>query len=249
MSKHKQSNWFDKRDENTAETLTIFSTDPNRQLGLQRNKGFTIAPQKILRCFRLSDSEKLLLLDLFSYLGKSPFAFPSHNTLTFGLGKKGTGSIKAALNSLRDKKFIWWDKGGGDLGTNHYKVHDLYTNPFVIMSELTHFYKDIVLFFYRSNISYENLYGPILDIVSIPKSKQLSENDVYGMYIKTLLDEPESNHDVGFILHYFTTLDNHIKSQSNAEICIDWNDVVIKELGKTDFGLIVNPETRETFYL
>jgi hypothetical protein len=56
--------WFGKEKETSPyELLTLFSVENYRNTGnspffLSENHGFTVAPQKILRCFRLSDFEK-----------------------------------------------------------------------------------------------------------------------------------------------------------------------------------------------
>ena len=98
------------------EYLSKFAQDNNEDMIMTSNHDYVIAPQKILRCFRLNEIEKLVLFELLSYMGEKDYAFPSHKRLAFKLGKKSVSSIKKALNSLKDKGFIKWSKGGGDIG-------------------------------------------------------------------------------------------------------------------------------------
>jgi len=67
--------------------LTTFATE-NGNIRMAANRGFVITPQKVLRCFRLNDIEKILLLEMVSYMGVNDYAFPSHKRLAFKLGKK-----------------------------------------------------------------------------------------------------------------------------------------------------------------
>ncbi|MGF0471633.1 helix-turn-helix domain-containing protein [Lysinibacillus fusiformis] len=97
------------------EYLSKFAQDNNEDMIMTSNHAYVIAPQKIIRCFRLNEIEKLVLLELLS-LGEKDCAFPSHKRLAFKLGGKSVSSIKKALNSLKDKGFIKWSKGDGDIG-------------------------------------------------------------------------------------------------------------------------------------
>lgn len=59
-----------------TEKLTDISLEHKRLLA--SNRGYVIAPQKVLRCFRLSDLEIRVLLDLMSLMGEKDYAFPGH---------------------------------------------------------------------------------------------------------------------------------------------------------------------------
>lgn len=178
-----------KEGQNIAKGLTCFAMD-ERNIPVLKHRGYSMAPQKILRCARLSDLEKLLLIDLFSYMGERGYAYPSHNYLSLMLGKKSRSSVKKALNSLQEKGFIYWEKGGGDFGTNSYMVADLYHNPYIIMSEANHFFTDLLLSKYRNKIPYEKLFGAILSYLEPPESQLNGETDFYGEYIRHLAKFP-----------------------------------------------------------
>lgn len=167
--------------------LSAFAQDKEK-IKMTANRGYVIAPQKIIRCFRLNDIEKVLLLELLSYMGANDYAFPSHKRLAFKLGKKSTASIKNALKSLKDKGFIDWRKGGGDIGSNRYTLNDLYSNPYLIMSEFTHFFVEEILGAHRDEISYENIYSTVLEIAEKPKGVKITD-DPYGICIDWLFKD------------------------------------------------------------
>lgn len=167
------------------EYLSTFAQDNNEGIAMTSNHGYVIAPQKILRCFRLNEIEKLLLLELLSYMGDNDFAYPSHKRLAFKLGKKSVSSIKKALTSLKEKGFITWSKGGGDTGSNHYRLTELRLNPYIILSEFVHFFVECILKKYRNEISYETIYGSVLHLVE-KKGTDKEIPDVYGVCLEQL---------------------------------------------------------------
>lgn len=167
--------------------LSTFAQDKEK-IKMTVNRGYVIVPQKIIRCFRLNDIEKVLLIEILSYMGANDYAFPSHKRLAFKLGKKSTASIKNALKSLKEKGFIDWRKGGGDIGSNRYTLCDLYSNPYLIMSEFTHFFVEEILHDYRDEISYEDIYSTVLEIAEKPKGAEVT-NDPYGICIDWLFKD------------------------------------------------------------
>lgn len=198
--------------------LSNFAMD-NEKLKMAANKGFVIAPQKIIRCFRLI--EKLLLLEILSYMGANDYAFPSHKRLAFKLGKKSTASIKNALKSLKDKGFIDWSSGGGDMGTNHYVLMDLHYNPYIIMSEFTHFFVEEILADYRSEISYEDIYLTVLETVEKPKNAR-DEDDQYGICIDWLFKDINLKDRIDMYWRFGEILMYNIQVQSHMIIKRDF---------------------------
>jgi hypothetical protein len=230
-----------------AYELVNFSQD-KEQLKVVSNTGFVITPQKIIRCFRLSDTEKVLLIDLLSYMGATGYAFPSHGHLAFRLGKKSTASIKNTLSSLKEKGFIRWVTGGGDLGTNHYEINNLYYNPYIIMSEFTHYVIDQILDKYRSKISYDKLYSTVLDIVQKPQNSINSEEDVYGIFINYLFEYPNARDSYQTYYLYASILTYHIERAANMGININWFDHITDHFEKNFPHIKLNYETEEPIY-
>lgn len=189
----------------TPDYLAKLSTDAGK-LKLTANHGYVVAPQKIMRCFRLTDFEKLLLLDLMSFMGNKDYAFPSHKYLAIRHGKKSTTSIKETLNALYVKGFLDWYRGGGDMGTNRYMVGDLFINPYIILSEATYFLIDTILEEYRSVLSYEKLYGAIQEFINVKKTLVGTEDDKYSIYLNHLRLFPHDRDNYTFYQNFFVNL-------------------------------------------
>jgi Helix-turn-helix domain len=212
-----------------ASDITNFALDgtlKENSLKVTSNHGYTVAPQKIIRCFRLSELEKVILLELFTYLGRNGYAFPSHNFLALKLGKKSTSSVKNALKNLRTKGMIYWYHGGGDFGTNHYYIPDLSKSPYIILSEVTHYYIDMVLKQYRNQLSYDKLYGSVLDFVERPKSVINTYKDYYGMVIEHLEEYPHEEDTIAFYSFYLNLLNDHIYQKTKFKVEIDWEKMI-----------------------
>ena len=203
----------------------------SENIKMTANNGYVIAPQKIIRCFRVNEIEKLLLLEIISYMGENNYAFPSHKRLAFKLGKKSTATIKNTLISLKDKGFIDWSGGGGDLGTNRYYLKDLFSNPYLIMSEFTHFFAEEILSIHRGEISYEAIYSTILDIVEKPKNMR-GEDDSYGICIDWLFKDPSLRDMVDMYWVFGDILHHRISLQSNITINFDTFRLVTEQFKK-----------------
>lgn len=203
-----------------TEKLTDISLEHKRLLA--SNRGYVIAPQKVLRCFRLSDLEIRVLLDLMSLMGEKDYAFPGHKYLTFHLGKKSVTSIKNALSALKEKEFIVW-KNGGNFGTNHYWVKNLHYNPYIIMSEATHYCVKKILEIYVNKISYEDLYGAVLDFIQPKNNVEGSDKDLYSHYLQHLADNPEDRDCPNLYITYCDRLSDHIENKTGFSIDILWD--------------------------
>ncbi|MFJ9501563.1 helix-turn-helix domain-containing protein [Brevibacillus centrosporus] len=218
-------NWI-KTGEHISTVLTTFSVN-REEFKVTANDGYTIAPQKILRCFRLTNQEKVVLLELYSLMGNAQgYAFPSHNYLALHLGKKSFNSVKGALGSLKQKGFIYWKTGGGDLGTNHYYPQDLYSNPYLILSEATYYFISKVLDKYRVEISYDKLFGSILEFIEMPSKVLETNQDIYGAYLAYLHSHPKMRKTKLLYLEYFYTLADIVEKSSGKQISISWEDVL-----------------------
>jgi predicted transcriptional regulator len=209
--------------EHIATKLTELATDSTRLLC--SNKGYVIAPQKINRCLALTDLEVRLLLELMSNMGFENYAYPGHKYLAFKLGKKSITSIKKTLKSLQKKGFIEWEKGGGDLGTNHYWVKDLYYNPYLIMSEATFYCVDKILGVYRGEISYEGLYGAVQNFIDPEKGAK----SYFEAYAEHLFEFPEDRDVPTLYSTYCDNLVDHIEEKTGFSINIIWETLINRE--------------------
>lgn len=218
--------------------LSVFAQD-KEQIKMAANKGYVIAPQKIIRCFRLNDIEKVLLLELLSYMGANDYAFPSHKRLAFKLGKKSTASIKNALRSLKDKGFIDWRKGGGDIGSNRYTLNDLYSNPYLIISEFTHFFVEEILDAHRDEISYEDIYSTVLEIAEKPKNTR-EANDPYGICIDWLFKDINLRDRLDMYWLFGDILRYNISVRSGIPIQIDGFSLADKYFERNHPDIVIN---------
>jgi hypothetical protein len=233
---------------NMAETLTNLSTDKEHLFRAASNHGYVIAPQKVLRCFRLSEIEKTVLLDIASMTGDRGYAFYSHNYLSFRLGKKSATTIKNALKSLRSKNFIYWALGGGDLGTNSYRIENLFDNPYLILSEAVHYFADKLLYSFRNQIPYTKIYGSILHFVEQPMNIRNSERDIYGQFVGHLEKNPHERDCLELYMNLFARLFKSLWKHSKVYIHPDWQQS-FQEIFSNHFYKHVTSEPRFTLSL
>jgi predicted transcriptional regulator len=230
---------------NMAEVFTNLAIDNNNLFRASSHNGYVIAPQKILRCFRLSEIEKTVLFDIVSMMGERGYAFYSHNLLAFKLGKKSITTIKNALNSLKRKKFIYWELGGGDLGTNHYKLYNLNNNAYLILSEAVHYFADKIRDSFRNRIPYDKIYGSILKFVEQPKNQQNSGEDIYGMFIEHLIKNPHERDAYPLYMYLFAYLFKALRDYGGYIIDIGWQLSFHKNF-MDQFYKLVNSEPKFT---
>ncbi len=228
------------------EYLSAFAQDNNTEIVMTANHGYVVAPQKILRCYRLSDFEKLLLLELLSYMGENNYAFPSHKRLAFKLGKKSVSSIKKALNSLKDKGFITWTKGRGDIGSNRYYLSELTVNPYIILSEFVHYFVERILEKYRNEISYESIYGPILSLVE-KQTFDLETQDVYGICLNHLFKNSESMNRIDMYDLLAEHLIHCISINANIAIKINTLELITDHFEEYHPHLQIDEEDHEIY--
>lgn len=100
-----------------------------------QHKGFTIVPQKFIRCYGLTEYEKLILIDLWSYMGDKHLCFPSLGTIARNVGCSSK-TVERHMETLESKELIHINKSQ----RNHvyYLPNDLHKNPYLLLSEKTH---------------------------------------------------------------------------------------------------------------
>lgn len=100
-----------------------------------RHKGYTKVPHKILRCYGLSDYEKLILIDIIAYMSDKNLCYPTIETMARDVGCSSK-SIERHVAGLSEKKLILISQ---DRKNNTYHLPSyLHTHPYLLMSEKTH---------------------------------------------------------------------------------------------------------------
>lgn len=100
-----------------------------------KHTGFTIVPQKLSRCYGLTEYEKLILIDLWAYMGDNHKCFPSHESIARNVGCSSK-TVERHIGSLEEKKLIMI--GRGQRNHTYYLPNDLHKNPYIMLSEKTH---------------------------------------------------------------------------------------------------------------
>lgn len=98
----------------------------------QKHKGFTIVPQKFHRCYGLTEYEKLILIDLWAYMGEKHHCFPSLESIARNVGCSSK-TVDRHIHSLADKKLVLI--GISQRNHTYYLPDDLHKNPYILMSE------------------------------------------------------------------------------------------------------------------
>lgn len=101
----------------------------------QHHKGFTTVPQKIHRCFGLTPYQRLIMIDLFGYMGDKHFCYPSQETIARNIGCSSK-TIGRHLESLVEMGMILINES--QRHHTYYLPDDLHKNPYVLLSEKTH---------------------------------------------------------------------------------------------------------------
>ncbi len=97
--------------------------------------GYTIAPHKIHRCFGLTPEERMILIDLFGFMGDNHMCFPSQETIARNIGCSSK-TVGRRITALVSKKLIL--VSSRQKNHRYYLPKDLDTNPYILMSEKTH---------------------------------------------------------------------------------------------------------------
>ncbi len=101
----------------------------------EHHKGFTTVPQKIHRCYGLSTYERMILTDLFGFMGNNHLCYPSQETLARNTGCSSK-TIGRYLEALEKKGLILISNS--QKHHTYYLPNDLHKNPHILMSEKTH---------------------------------------------------------------------------------------------------------------
>lgn len=99
------------------------------------HKGYTIVPHKILRCYGLSQYEKLILIDLISFMGDKSSCYPTKETIARNVGCSSK-SVERHIRSLKEKGLIYINEGNRN--HEYYLPRNFHQHPYLLMSEKTH---------------------------------------------------------------------------------------------------------------
>lgn len=109
-----------------------------KNLNYAYHKQYFPLPLRISRCRRISSQEKMVLIELFCCFGQNEVAFPSLETIAFRLDIDDK-TVSKSIKKLVDKQFISVYKAPNRV--NRYYLGLLETNPYITLSELTHWYE------------------------------------------------------------------------------------------------------------
>jgi hypothetical protein len=100
-----------------------------------QHKGFTKVPQKIHRCYGLSQYEKLILIDLIAYMSDKNQCYPTIEMIARNIGCSSK-SVERHVGELADKKVILVSQNRKN--NTYYLPNYLHCHPYLLMSEKTH---------------------------------------------------------------------------------------------------------------
>jgi len=100
-----------------------------------QHNGFTIVPKKFSRCYGLTEYEKLILIDLWAYMGDKHHCFPSLESIARNVGCSSK-TVERHIGYLSEKNLILI--GNSQRNHTYYLPNDLHKNPYILMSEKTH---------------------------------------------------------------------------------------------------------------
>lgn len=179
----------------------------------QTHKGYTKVPQKIHRCFGLSQYEKLILIDLVAYMSNKHKCYPTIETIARNVGCSSK-SVERHLQMLHQKSFILISQSRKN--NEYYLFNNLHVNPYLLISEKTHEFVNSV----RHSLNERELTSWIRKITS-------GEN--YQTFINKLesLNKYRSRLDLNAEIEYLKELDMFLKGEFNKKFPNILNDVPI----------------------
>jgi len=190
------------------------------QIKVAGNLGYVVAPNSIRRCFRLSQEERLLLIEIYNlYNDEKGCAFPTQQTLAMYLGVTAS-TISKLLAKLEEKKFI---KSYGKKGKRKKYVpfFDLRSNPYYILSEATHFATKKIS--EKASDKLDSNWGnKFIQFINVSKSKEFTDSDPYGSLILKFHSDPNVLDEL------FSLITEYISSVENCELNINWKSEISK---------------------
>ncbi|AIE58850.1 MULTISPECIES: helix-turn-helix domain-containing protein [Bacillaceae] len=175
---------------------------------------FVAVPNSLRKCIGLSANDKDVLYDILWSINDNESCFPSKSTIAERLNI-GESTVGRSLNKLHSMYFLNIENRVGT--SNLYSICLLEDNPYLIISELTHWYKkryktvDVPKNFCKSK-------------VSKAISKYLAEK--HKEYADRLFDCC-SNEDYNSVLENFLEeMNKYVVNATNVKIEYKWNKEV-----------------------
>ncbi|WCK53440.1 helix-turn-helix domain-containing protein [Aneurinibacillus sp. Ricciae_BoGa-3] len=189
------------------------------------NLGYVIAPNSIRRCLRLSQEEKMLLLEIYSlYNEKHKCAYPTQQTLAIYLGISSS-TVSKHLHKLEEKGFIII-KGRKCTKKRYVPSFQIHLNPYILLSEWTHFVINEVRHHIPESIGGEWA-NKFLRHINVKQSEEFTLVDKYGEFLKRLL-EATTYEQIGIRSEFFSYLTDSISKETGVQLALDWKAVLDK---------------------
>lgn len=171
------------------------------------NKGYSTVPHAIRRCKRVSAMEKIILEEIYMSMGFKLESTITRKTIA-SLLDIGMDTVRSNLKKLEDKNFLEICKHRDKYC---YYIKCLALNPYIIMSEFTHFAQKK----YYSRMPKEICDGGVqLQIEKIVKS------DNYIEWIKSLKEDPSYSNILKVRDDYFRHIEEVVRRENKISITI-----------------------------
>lgn len=171
------------------------------------NRGYSTVPHAIRRCKRVSAMEKIILEEIYMSMG-----FKLESTITrkaiASLLDIGIDTVRANLKKLEDKNFLEVHKYKEKYC---YYIKCLSLNPYIVMSEFTHFMQKK----YSSRMPKEICDGGVqLQIEKVVKSNNYIE------WIASLKEDPSYSNILKVKENYFRHVEEVVRRENKISITI-----------------------------
>ncbi|MDO7908900.1 helix-turn-helix domain-containing protein [Paenibacillus sp. JX-17] len=100
----------------------------------EQHKGYTIVPQKLHRCYGLSEYEKLIFIDIIAYMSDKSQCYPTMEMLARNIGCSSK-TVERHIGILADKKLILVSQSKNN---TYYLPNYMHVHPYLLLSEKTH---------------------------------------------------------------------------------------------------------------
>lgn len=172
------------------------------------SKGYSPFPQSIRRCLRVSPTEKLILAEIYTSMG-----YETHSTITrkalSDLLDIGEDTVRENIKKLEEKKFL---NVGEYQGRFYYEPLSLARNPYIVMSELTHYAKQN----YKSQLPKK-----LCDSGVQHRIGQIVKSNKYNDFIEKIKNLPSFDNIIDIRVSYFSYLEETIFNENKVKISIE----------------------------
>jgi DNA-binding transcriptional regulator YhcF (GntR family) len=205
-----------------------------RKLEISGNIGYVITPNCIRRCLRVSQEEKLLLFEIYSfYNDEKGSAYPTQTTLAMYVGTTPS-TVTKHLKTLEEKGFIK-SRGGRGRKKQYFPSFELHSNPYILVSEWFHFAsKAINMHIYDS--AKNEIAAHLTRYINVRKCDEFTSKDQYGRFI-TLAKHNNLNEVRSEFLNNLT---NYLSVSLGMSLTINWqleiNNLKEKRIPKKEKG-------------